>query len=446
MTPGTPEFLQAARRLCTAHGALLILDEIQSGMGRTGTLFSYMQKGIVPDILTSAKGLGGGFPIGAMLTTDRDRERVLGRRARHDVRRQSARVRRRRRGVRRHQHDRGARRRQGAPRAVHGRAEGDQRAPARVRATCAAKACGSAASSTTPWRGKSMDVLRAAGDAGLLRAGRRARTSCASRRRSSSRSTRSSRASRASKRRSTARCVRSDDVPPARLTAPRARETPGIRAMFFVRPIARDDLPAVLALSERTGTGLTTLPAEPRSAARAHRALARVVRRHAPSAPTPATCSCSSTAPSGRVVGISAIEAAVGPEGALVQLPRRHARARVARARRLHGRADAVPRQRSHRPHRALLAVSRPGVPARQERRAAREKPPAVHRRVRAALRAQGHRGAARPRSTPTASQPVLGRARPALLRDGVLDRRLPHRHRAEVVHRRADAASIRCT
>ena len=69
MVPGTAEYLQAARRLCTAHGALLILDEIQSGMGRTGTLFSYMQKGIVPDILTSAKGLGGGFPIGAMLTT-----------------------------------------------------------------------------------------------------------------------------------------------------------------------------------------------------------------------------------------------------------------------------------------------------------------------------------------------------------------------------------------
>ena len=148
MTPGTPEYLQAARRLCTAHGALLILDEIQSGMGRTGALFSYMQKGIVPDILTSAKGLGGGFPIGAMLTTDRRRERVLGRRARHDVWRQSARVRGRGRGVRRHQHDRGARRRQGAARAVHGRPAGDQRAPPRVRATCAAKACGSAASST----------------------------------------------------------------------------------------------------------------------------------------------------------------------------------------------------------------------------------------------------------------------------------------------------------
>jgi succinylornithine transaminase family protein len=69
MTPGTPEYLQAARRLCSAHDSLLILDEIQSGMGRTGALFSYMQKGIVPDILTSAKGLGGGFPVGAMLTT-----------------------------------------------------------------------------------------------------------------------------------------------------------------------------------------------------------------------------------------------------------------------------------------------------------------------------------------------------------------------------------------
>src|SRR4051812_6596206 len=70
MLPGKPEFLQAARRLCDQHHALLILDEIQSGMGRTGTLFSYMQKGVVPDIMTSAKGLGGGFPIGAMLTTD----------------------------------------------------------------------------------------------------------------------------------------------------------------------------------------------------------------------------------------------------------------------------------------------------------------------------------------------------------------------------------------
>jgi succinylornithine transaminase family protein len=70
MTPGTASFLQTARRLCDENNALLVLDEIQSGMGRTGALFSYMQKGIVPDILTSAKGLGGGFPIGAMLTTN----------------------------------------------------------------------------------------------------------------------------------------------------------------------------------------------------------------------------------------------------------------------------------------------------------------------------------------------------------------------------------------
>lgn len=69
MIPGTPEFLSTARRLCDEHDALLVFDEIQSGMGRTGALFSYMQKGVVPDILTSAKGLGGGFPIGAMLTT-----------------------------------------------------------------------------------------------------------------------------------------------------------------------------------------------------------------------------------------------------------------------------------------------------------------------------------------------------------------------------------------
>ena len=69
MIPGTPEFLAAARRLCDEHDALLIFDEIQSGMGRTGALFSYMQKGVVPDLLTSAKGLGGGFPVGAMLTT-----------------------------------------------------------------------------------------------------------------------------------------------------------------------------------------------------------------------------------------------------------------------------------------------------------------------------------------------------------------------------------------
>ncbi|CAG1008520.1 succinylornithine aminotransferase [Burkholderiales bacterium] len=68
VNPGRVEFLQAARALCDRHQALLILDEIQTGMGRTGTLFNHEQKGIIPDIMTSAKGLGGGFPVGAMLS------------------------------------------------------------------------------------------------------------------------------------------------------------------------------------------------------------------------------------------------------------------------------------------------------------------------------------------------------------------------------------------
>lgn len=67
--PASREYLQAARELADAHGALLIFDEVQTGVGRTGTLYAYQQYGVTPDILTSAKGLGGGFPIGAMLTT-----------------------------------------------------------------------------------------------------------------------------------------------------------------------------------------------------------------------------------------------------------------------------------------------------------------------------------------------------------------------------------------
>ena len=68
--PATREFLKGLRELCDQHQALLIFDEVQSGAGRTGPLFAYMECGVVPDILTSAKGLGGGFPIGAMLTTE----------------------------------------------------------------------------------------------------------------------------------------------------------------------------------------------------------------------------------------------------------------------------------------------------------------------------------------------------------------------------------------
>lgn len=67
--PGDKAFLQAARRLCDKYGALLIFDEIQIGVGRSGMLYSYMTYDVVPDVLTTAKALGCGFPIGAMLTT-----------------------------------------------------------------------------------------------------------------------------------------------------------------------------------------------------------------------------------------------------------------------------------------------------------------------------------------------------------------------------------------
>ena len=67
VTPVAPGFLRAVRELCDHHGALLVLDEIQSGMGRTGTLFAHWHDQVVPDIVTLAKALGGGFPIGAML-------------------------------------------------------------------------------------------------------------------------------------------------------------------------------------------------------------------------------------------------------------------------------------------------------------------------------------------------------------------------------------------
>lgn len=68
ITPATGEFAQGVRELCNRHNALLVYDEVQTGNGRCGTLFAHEQLGVIPDILTTAKGLGGGFPIGAMLT------------------------------------------------------------------------------------------------------------------------------------------------------------------------------------------------------------------------------------------------------------------------------------------------------------------------------------------------------------------------------------------
>jgi acetylornithine/N-succinyldiaminopimelate aminotransferase len=75
--PLDPDVLRAAREACGEHGALLIFDEIQCGMGRTGTLWAHEQLGVTPDVMTVAKGLGGGLPVGACVT-DADTADVLG--------------------------------------------------------------------------------------------------------------------------------------------------------------------------------------------------------------------------------------------------------------------------------------------------------------------------------------------------------------------------------
>lgn len=62
-----PAYLQELRRICDSHGWLLMLDEVQTGIGRTGSLFAFQQTGIIPDVMALAKGLGSGFPIGACL-------------------------------------------------------------------------------------------------------------------------------------------------------------------------------------------------------------------------------------------------------------------------------------------------------------------------------------------------------------------------------------------
>ncbi|MDH2911101.1 aspartate aminotransferase family protein [Kosakonia sp. HypNH10] len=70
VVPADPAFLQGLREICSRHNALLIFDEVQTGVCRTGELYAYMHYGVTPDVLTTAKALGGGFPIGAMLTTE----------------------------------------------------------------------------------------------------------------------------------------------------------------------------------------------------------------------------------------------------------------------------------------------------------------------------------------------------------------------------------------
>jgi len=69
--PIAPEFLEQLRTLCDVNGLLLIFDEVQTGMGRTGKLFAYEWSGVKPDVMSLGKGLGGGFPIGAVLATEK---------------------------------------------------------------------------------------------------------------------------------------------------------------------------------------------------------------------------------------------------------------------------------------------------------------------------------------------------------------------------------------
>jgi acetylornithine/N-succinyldiaminopimelate aminotransferase len=69
--PASPEFLHGLRRLCDEHDLMLVFDEVQCGVARTGTLYAYEHYGVAPDILASAKGIGGGFPMGACLATEK---------------------------------------------------------------------------------------------------------------------------------------------------------------------------------------------------------------------------------------------------------------------------------------------------------------------------------------------------------------------------------------
>ena len=63
-------FMREVKSLCEEHGLVLMLDEVQCGIGRTGKLFAHMHSGVEPDVMALAKGLGGGFPVGACLTTE----------------------------------------------------------------------------------------------------------------------------------------------------------------------------------------------------------------------------------------------------------------------------------------------------------------------------------------------------------------------------------------
>ena len=89
-----PDFLKALRQKCNDTGTVLIFDEVQTGVGRTGTFFGYEQEGVVPDVMSLAKGLAGGVPIGCMVASEELAKGFAPGLARLDVRRQPARLRR----------------------------------------------------------------------------------------------------------------------------------------------------------------------------------------------------------------------------------------------------------------------------------------------------------------------------------------------------------------
>ena len=124
------EALLAAREACDAAGALLIFDEIQTGIGRTGSLWAYEQTPVRPDVMTSAKALGGGLPIGACVTDAGGRRGARARRPRLDLRRRPG----RRRGGARRPRDR---RRPGAAARRARARRGAARGPARRSTACA---------------------------------------------------------------------------------------------------------------------------------------------------------------------------------------------------------------------------------------------------------------------------------------------------------------------
>ncbi len=106
--PADPQYLRDVRALCDERGLLLIMDEVQTGMGRLGKWFGFEHAGIVPDVVTMAKGIGNGFPVGAVWAKTRRRRRVPARRPRQHLQRHGAGHGRRQRGDRRDAADRRA--------------------------------------------------------------------------------------------------------------------------------------------------------------------------------------------------------------------------------------------------------------------------------------------------------------------------------------------------